>query len=214
MATSAIIAGCGGGGEPVAQFDNEPAGAYPVEVIAADFPSRQTIAETYDLELAVRNSGEKTIPAMSVTINLPGEGSTLAFAYRDDQVGLAQPQRPVWVLEEGYPKLAGTVGRGGAGTANKRTFNFGEVKAGDTANMIWRVVAVKPGEHVVSYQVNAGLSGEANAEDEAGDPVDGLLPSVISSKPILTKIDDNGKVVPLSQQEKLSLKVQEAEAAP
>ena len=62
--------------------------------------------------------------------------------------------------------------------------------------------------------MNAGLSGEANAEDEAGDPVDGLLPSVISSKPILTKIDDNGKVVPLSQQEKLSLKVQEAEAAP
>jgi hypothetical protein len=58
---------------------------------------------------------------MSVTVNLPEEGSTLAFAYRDPQPGLASPQRPVWVLEEGYPKLAGTVGRGGAATANRRT---------------------------------------------------------------------------------------------
>lgn len=214
VATSAILAGCGGGGESGAQFDNEPDGSYPVEVVSADFPARQTIAETYDFELAVRNTGDKTIPAMSVTINLPGEGSTLAFAYRDDQVGLAQPQRPVWVLEEGYPKLADTIGRGGAGTDNRRTFNFGEVKAGDIADMFWRVVAVKPGRHLISYQVNAGLSGAALAVDEAGDPVEGVLPSEISAKPILSKIDDKGKVVPLTQQEDLSLKAQQAEATP
>ena len=120
------------GRRPAPSSTTSPRGDYPVEVLAADFAAKQTIAETYDLKLAVRNSGDETIPAMAVTINLPGEGSTLAFDYRDDQVGLARPQRPVWVLEEGYPKLAGTVGRGGAGTANKRTFNFGEVKAGDS----------------------------------------------------------------------------------
>ncbi|MBK5232656.1 MAG: hypothetical protein JJE13_06710 [Thermoleophilia bacterium] len=214
LATSAILAGCGGGGESGAQFANEPAGDYPVEVLAADFPPRQTIAETYNFELAVRNSGDETIPAMSVTINLPGEGSTLAFAYHDDQVGLAQSQRPVWVLEEGYPKLAGTIGRGGAATSNRRTFNFGEVEAGDTAEMIWRVVAVKPGEHRISYQVNAGLSGEAHALDASGEPAEGVLPSFISAKPILTKIDDKGKVVPLTQQEQLHLEAQEKAAVP
>ena len=214
LATSAVLAGCGGGEKSGAQFDNEPAGDYPVEVLSADFPAKQTIAETYDLELAVRNSGDKTIPAMAVTINLPGEDSTLAFAYRDDQVGLAQPQRPVWVLEEGYPKLAGTVGRGGTGTANKRTFNFGEVEAGDTAEMVWRVTAVKPGAHKLSYEVYAGLSGESNALDAAGEPPTGVLPSFISAKPVLTKIDENGKVVPLSQQERLHLEYQEEEAAP
>ena len=150
---------------------------------------------------------------MAVTIDLPGEDSTLAFNYRDDQVGLARSQRPVWVLEEGYPKLAGTVGRGGTGTASKRTFNFGEVEAGDTAKMIWRVVAVKPGPHV-SYTVSAGLSGEANALDASGETPEGVLPSVISAKPIVTKIDDNGKIVPLSQQERLHLEQQEAEATP
>ncbi len=214
LATSAILAGCGGGEEPGAQFDNEPAGDYPVEVLSADFASRQTIAETYDLELAVRNSGDETIPAMNVTIDLPGEGSTLAFNYRDEQVGLARSQRPVWVLEEGYPKLAGTIGRGGAATASKRTFNFGEVEAGDTAEMIWRVTAVKPGEHRVSYQVNAGLSGEANALDASGEPAEGVLPAFISAKPILTRINQKGKVVPLTQQEQLRLEAQNNSEVP
>ncbi len=214
LATTAILAGCGGDGDTGEQFANQPPGDYPVEVVAAGFPVKQTIAETYDLGLAVRNSGDETIPGMSVTIDLPGEASTLAFAYRDDQLGLAQPQRPVWVLEEGYPKLAGTVGRGGAATANRRTFNFGEVEAGDTAAMIWRVTAVKPGRHRISYQLNAGLSGEAKALDESGEPAGGTLPAFISSQPILTRIDENGKVVPLSQQERLHLKFQQEEATP
>ena len=214
LATSAILAGCGGGEEPGAQFDNEPAGDYPVEVVAAKFPVKQTIAETYDLTLDVRNSGDETIPGMAVTINLPGEDSTLAFAYRDQQEGLAQPQRPVWVLEEGYPKLAGTVGRGGAGTSNRRTFNFGAVKAGDTAEMVWRVVAVKPGAHRLTYQVSAGLGGGSKALDASGETAEGVLPSVISARPIVTKIDENGKVVPLSQQERLHLEQQEAESTP
>ncbi|MBK8294512.1 MAG: hypothetical protein IPK93_06955 [Solirubrobacterales bacterium] len=212
MATSAILAGCGGGEEPGSQFANEPAGDYPVEVISADFAPRQTIAKTYDLKIAVRNSGDKTIPAMAVTINLPGEGSTLAFAYHDDQVGVAQPQRPVWVLEEGYPKLAGTIGRGGAGTSNRRTFNFGAVEAGDTARMIWRVVAVKPGARRLTYRVNAGLGGNAEALDASGEPATGVLPTFISARPVLTKIDENGKVVPLTQQERLHLESQELKA--
>jgi hypothetical protein len=214
VALSGILAGCGGGGggEVGEQFDNESAGDYPVEVIEADFPSKQVIARQYDLVIAVRNSGEKTIPAMSVTLDVPGKGSTLAFAYRDRQQGLAQPQRPIWVLEEGWPKLADTVGRGGTATANRRTFNFGEVEPGDTANMVWKVTAVKPGAHLLSYQVAAGLGGDSNAVDASGETPKGVLPARISDVPIMTKIDKKGNIVPLSQQERESLELQESDS--
>lgn len=206
-----ILAGCGGGDDG-GQFANEPAGEYPVRVVSAEFPVRQTIAETYDMKISVKNTGDETIPALVTSISLPGMGSTLAFAYRDPQEGLAQPQRPVWVMEEGYPKLAGTVGRGGAGNANRRTFNFGALPAGETADMIWRVTAVRPGDYRVGFRVEAGLSGEADAVDAAGDAPTGLLPAEISARPIPTKVDENGKVVPLSPSEQIQLKMQEEDS--
>jgi len=206
-----ILAGCGGDDDG-GQFANEPAGDYPVKIVSAEFPVRQTIAETYDMKLSVENTGDETIPAITTSISLPGMGSTLAFAYRDPQEGLAQPQRPIWVLEEGYPKLAGTVGRGGAGNANRRTFNFGALPAGETADMIWRVTAVRPGDYEVAFRIAAGLSGEATAVDAAGDDPTGLLPAKISARPIPTKIDDKGKVVPLSPSEQIQLKMQEEDS--
>ncbi|MDQ2700593.1 MAG: hypothetical protein M3Y23_04620 [Actinomycetota bacterium] len=214
LAAAAILAGCGGDDEEAGQFANEPAGEYPVEVISAEFEPRQTIAETYNLVLAVRNTGDEAVPGLTTTISLPGRGSTLAFAYRDPQPGLAMPQRPVWVLEQGYPKLAGTKGRGGAGSANRRTFNFGAVEPGDVAKMVWRVTAVRPGNYRLAYQVAAGLSGEANAVDNAGDTPEGVLPARISDIPIVTEIDDQGNVVPLDASDRLRLKMQEEDSSP
>jgi len=211
MASAAILAGCGGGGDSN-QFANEPSGDYSVEVVDAEFPASQVIARTYDMKLSVKNTGDETIPNIATSIALPGLGSTLAFAYRDPQEGLAQPQRPIWVLEEGFPKLAGTVGRGGAATSNRRTFAFGELAPGEVADMIWQVTAVRPGNYKLAYTIAAGLSGEANAVNAAGDAPIGLLPARISDKPILTEVDDNGNVVPLDRSEQLRLKIQEAES--
>lgn len=207
-----LMAGCGGDGEAEPQFANEAAGAFPVEVIESEFKRAQTVAETYDLTLAVRNSGDETIPAINTTINLPGLGSTLAFAYRDRQEGLAQPQRPVWVLEEGYPKLAGTVGRGGAATANRRTFNFGELDPGDTANMVWRVTALKPGSYRLGWRVSAGLGTGTTAELPDGTQPRGVLPVRIGNRARLTRVDENGEVVPLSPSEQR--KVEQEAASP
>lgn len=207
-----IIAGCGGGDDDGGQFANEPAGDYPVEIVSAEFEPDQTIAETYDFKLSVENTGEETIPGLTASISLPGLGSTLAFAYRDKQEGLAMPQRPVWVLEEGYPKLKGTVGRGGAGNANRRTFNFGALPAGETADMIWRVTAVRPGDYDIAYRIAAGVSGEANAVGVGGEDPIGELPAKISGRPILTRVNENGKVVPLSPSERFRLKEQEQES--
>lgn len=201
LLVAAFAAGCGGGKE--GQFPGEKAGDYPVEIIQASFKPSQTVAETYDLVIAARNSGDKTIPALSATLNLPGDGSTLAFAYRDRQPDLAWSQRPVWVLEEGYPKLAGTVGRGGAETANLRTFSFGELPPGDTANMVWRVTALKPGRFRLAWDLAAGLGVDVNAVDARGDRPGGSIPVRIGNKPRLTRIDENGRVVPLDSAARL-----------
>ena len=204
----AAFSGCGSE-EIGAQYDNETAGEYPVEVKAAMFKPRQTVSKTYNFRLAVENTGEETIPAINAVIGLPGRGSTLAFAYADPQPGLAYDQRPVWVLENGYPKLAGTTGRGGASTSSERTFNFRELEPGATARMIWRVTAAKPGTYRVSYRISAGLGGDAVAVDNAGEQPRGLLPARITARARLTRVNEKGQVVPISKAEQLSLKQQE-----
>ncbi len=203
------LAGCGGGGSE-GQFANEAPGEYPVEVVNAGFEPRQFVARTYDLVISARNTGDETIPGMVATIDLPGRTSTLAFAARDPQPGLAQPQRPVWVMESGYPKLAGTIGSGGAATANRRTFNFGELPAGQTAEMVWRVTAVEPGVYRLGYQLSAGLGLETKAIDASGGTPGGFLTVRITDKAVLTKVDQEGNVVPLTAQEQLQLKLKEA----
>lgn len=203
------IAGCGGGDEG-GQFSNEAPGDYPVEVVSAEFKPRQFVARTYDLRISARNTGDETIPAMVATIDLPGRSSTLAFAARNPQPELAQPQRPIWVMELGYPKLAGTIGPGGAATANRRTFNFGELPPGETADMVWRVTAVEPGVYGLSYELSAGLGLDTKAVDASGGTPGGILPVRITDRAVLTKVDEEGNVVPLTPQEQLQLKLKEA----
>ncbi len=209
VSASVLIASCGGSGEVGAQFANEATGEFEVEVVSAEFQPRQFVARTYDLKIAVRNTGDETVPAVVATIDLPGEDSTFAFSRRDPQPGLAMPQRPIWVMESSYPKLAGTIGRGGAATANRRTFNFRELPPGETARMIWRVTAVEPGSYKVAYQIDAGLGLDTSAVDATGGVPGGVLPVRISDRAVLTKVDKKGNVVPLSPQEQLDLKLQE-----
>lgn len=202
--------GCGGDGED--QFANEASGDFPVRVLGAELKPRQTVAKTYSLDITVRNTGDETIPALNTVIDLPGMGSTLAFAYGDKQKGLAMNQRPVWVVEEGWPKLAGTVGRGGATTADKRTFSFGELKAGATATMVWKLVAVRPGNYRLRYQISAGLGTETKAVDANGDTPTGILPVRISDLARLTEVNDKGQVVPVSPAEQARVKAQQQSA--
>jgi len=211
LALSLFAAGCGGDDE--GQFANQPTGDFEVEVIDASFERRQTVAETYDLVIAVRNAGDETIPGINATIDLPGRGSTLAFAYADKQPGLANNQRPIWVLEEGYPKLAGTQGRGGAQTDNKRTFEFGELKPGDTANMVWRVTAVRPGRYELGYQISAGLGLGTRAVNAAGEVPKGLLPVRISNFARLTEVNEKGEVVPVSPETQARVELQQEQAS-
>ena len=108
-----------------------------------------------------------------MTISIAGEEGReprrCPSAIRDPQPGLAQPDRPVWVLAAGYPRLAGELdGPAGAETASPKTFDFGPLKPGETVEAVWKLSAVKTGDFEVLYEVGAGLGGKAKAETAAG----------------------------------------------
>jgi hypothetical protein len=197
---AAFLASCGGGGG--GQFSNEAAGRFPVEVTAASFPARQQLDQNAYLRIGVRNRGHKTMPAMAVTITIGGKKgveSTQPFSIRDPQPGLANPDRPVWILAENYPRIAGVPGPGGAQTSNNKTFDFGALKPGQARVGVWKLGAVKAGAYKLRYRINAGLSGsqEAVNADGGGPPV-GSFAARIALKPQLTRINSKGEIVPVN----------------
>jgi hypothetical protein len=189
------IAACGGGSSSDA---NEAAGKYAVKVSEASFPAEQKLGSTSLMKLGIRNTGRKTIPALTVNVSIAGkqgEGSTLPFAIRDPQPGLAQPDRPVWVLAEHYPKFAGSSDPGGAGTSNQKTFDFGPLKAGRSADVVWKLSAVRTGRYTVVYGIEAGLTGSTRAVTTGGVAPGGSFTARISSAPLDTEVTDSGEVV-------------------
>jgi len=190
------LAGCGSSGGR--QDESEPAGKFPVAIVTAQFPPRQQLAQTSNLTLGVKNVGKKTVPALAVTISLAGKlgkDSARPFSIRDPQVGLAVPDRPVWILEEDFPKLVGSSAPGGAETANLKTFDFGPLKPGETTSALWRVTPVKPGSYTVTYRIDAGLTGKAKAVTSDGSPPTGSFHVKITSTPPLTRVNSQGQVV-------------------
>lgn len=190
------LAACGGGESSDA---DETPGTYPVEVIQAEFPTRQELGQTSLLRLGIRNTGEKTIPALTVSFSVAGEegrASNLPFGIRDPEPGLAQPDRPVWVLAEHYPKFAGSSEPGGAETSNPKTYDFGSLKPGATADVVWKLSAVKSGRWVLLYGVNAGLSAAAKAATGGGAKPGGTFDVRIVSRTPNKVVNGAGKVVP------------------
>jgi hypothetical protein len=224
--SSALIAACGGDGR---QDEDEPEGEFPVEVVSATFPSKQRLAETSDLTLSVANTGEEEIPDLAITIWTEaeaapgaetdgeetettgtdgGEGTTTeesgpvaqgSFSVISEQPDLAIPSRPVWILEEGYPRLAGQTASAGAETAQTDTFSFGSLEANETREIVWRLTPVQPGTYTVHYRVAAGLQGKAVAVTGDGSIPEGQFVVVITDVPPQTRVDDSGRVVPIGK---------------
>lgn len=203
MAVAALLAACGGEASSDA---NQPAGTYDVRVTDASFPTEQRLGQTSLMELAVRNTGRKALPALTVTVSIAGKAgqdSSLPFGIRDPQTGLAQPDRPVWVLAAGYPRLAGSSDPGGASTSNGKTFSFGPLKPGATTSAVWKLSAVKAGRFTVLYRIDAGLSGTAKAKTN-GVAAGGSFATEISAVPPDTEVTDDGEVVEKAMQRQRS----------
>jgi hypothetical protein len=205
LALASVVSACGGGER---QDAAEPSGSYRVEVSKATFPERQRLAESGDLRLEITNADDQTVPNLAVTIwtgdqkgaataTGSGQGS---FNVPLDQPGLSNPNRPVWILEQSYPRLV-TPGTNqldresaGAAAAQTDTFQFGPLRSDESKDIVWRVTAVRVGTYTVHYKVAAGLQGKAEAVTAEGGPVKGQFVATISRKPEGTCVNDAGKI--------------------
>jgi hypothetical protein len=182
-----VAAGCGGGER---QDADEPSGTFPVDVVKATFPPKQRLAETSELQIAVRNAGDKAVPNVAVTVESDEADQTAAaaaFAEASDQAGLADPSRPVWVLDTGP--------HGGI-TAYTNTWALGSLKPNQTKTFVWRVTAVKSGVHAIKYKVAAGLDGKAKAVLAGGnEEPTGSFTINVSGKPASARVGANGQVI-------------------
>jgi hypothetical protein len=193
---SLTLAACGG--DSSTSSTPEPGGAYPVEVVTAELPARQRLGQTTLLRLGVRNDGERAMPELAVTISVAGEegeASSLPFGIRSPEPGLAQPDRPVWVLSDRYPRLAGSDKPSGSEIASKKTYVFGPLEPGATTEAVWKLTAARIGPYRLLYEVDAGLGGRAKAETAAGVRPGGSFAVRIAKPPPETVVTDSGAVV-------------------
>lgn len=170
-----------------------------MKVVTAEFPTAQRLGETTQLQLGVRNTGEKKMPALTMTISVggkEGQDSALPFGIRDPQPGLAQADRPVWVLSARYPRRAGSSEPAGAETSSDKTFEFGPLKPGETIETVWQLSAVRTGNYELLYEIGAGIGGKSTAEIAAGTEAGGSFAVRITEVPPNTVVTDSGEVVP------------------
>jgi len=177
------LAGCGGGSR---QDASEPAGIYPVNVVRASFPLAQRLAGQVRMVITVNNAGVKTIPNIAVTIEGADRAAPAqAFGAADPQVGLADPSRPIWIIDRG-PR--------GGDTAYVNTWTLGQLKPHQERTFIWFVTPTVAGTHTVRYRVAAGLNGKARARLAGGGIPAGTFTVAVSAKPAGVKVSPNGDV--------------------
>ncbi len=146
-------------------------------------------------------TGSETSESAGADTATEESGPTAAgsFSVISQQPDLAIPSRPVWILEQGYPKLAGQTASAGAEAAQTDTFSFGPLDPNETREIVWRVTPVQPGTYTVRYRIAAGLQGKAVAVTDDGSVPEGEFVVVISAAPPQTRVDDSGKVVPIKK---------------
>jgi hypothetical protein len=194
LAAAAIFSACG----ESASSDSEPTGTFQVKVTEATFPTAQKLGQTALLKLAVRNTGKRTVPALTVSFTVAGKegvNSSLPFGVRDPQPELAQPDRPVWVLAQTYPRLHGSSKPGGASTSSRKSFSLGELKPGATTDAVWKLSAVRSGKYTLLYSIDAGVGGKARAKTDNGVRPGGSFATEISERLPETEVNGSGEIV-------------------
>lgn len=173
----AVLAGCGG--EERRQDADERAGTYRLEVVRADFPARQRLARQERMVIEVRNAGAEVVPNVAVTVD--------GFSTQSDQVDLADPERPVFIVDEG-PR--------GGGTAYVGTWALGGLRPGQAKRFEWRVTAVEAGTHELGWRVAAGLDGRAKAvAADTGAAPEGSFDVRVARRPASARVDpETGEV--------------------
>jgi len=184
-ALAVTLGACGGGGER--QDADEPEGNYKLEITDAKFPTDQAIAEKTALRLKIRNADTKAAPNVAVTLETSPESAGVppgAFAQNRSDQGLADPSRPIWILDRGPV---------GGETAYTNTWALGRLEPGQTKTFEWKVTAVKAGDFTVGYRLSPGLDGKAKLT--AGGKGNGSFDVTIDDTPPESRIGEDGKTV-------------------
>lgn len=181
-AAALALAGCGGGERSDA--DDEE-GTFEVELVAAEFPAQQHLADETDFLVTVRNVSGKTIPNLSATVESSNDGMrAAAFSRDDDGVGLASRSRPVWIVDESP-----------GATAYGDTFALGPVGPGREGRFLWRVAATRAGRFRLTYRLSGSLGGGARIVRAGdGEPVRGSFDVVVDRRPAQARVTEDGEV--------------------
>jgi hypothetical protein len=172
--TGAVIAlgACGGD----KQDANDPTGTFKVDVPHASFPGRQRLAQESTLAITVVNRDSRDIPKLAVTVD--------GFSQRRDDPTLADPNRPIWIVNE--PPLD-------ADSALTNTWAIGPVASGQSRTFTWKVTPVRAGTYSVRYRIAAGLYGRAKVVDTTtGSPPKGSFIARVSRtpRPVKQSVED------------------------
>jgi hypothetical protein len=197
LLASGLVA-CGGDDSTNRQDADEPSGEYPVEVTRARFPTEQRLALTSDLVLGVENVGDEALPELAFTIETDDGDADGSFQTQIDNAAASIPGRPVWILENKFPREideSPPKGISGGLRAQTNTFGFGPLDAGEERTVVWRLTAVEPGTYTLHYRVEAGLDGQARAVTPDGGEVKGEFVVTIDDKAPKAKVNDKGQVV-------------------
>ena len=99
----------------------------------AKFPTEQRLALTSDLMLGVKNTGDEPLPELAFTIETDDGVADGSFNVRIDDPSASNPNRPVWILEDKYPRATDDPipkGISGGLRAQTNTFGFGPLDPG------------------------------------------------------------------------------------
>jgi hypothetical protein len=175
---AALIAGCGGD-EKARQDADEPEGEWAIDVVEAKFPRSQHLAEATTMRIRVRNTADRAVPNIAVTVD--------GLSSRSEQAGLADAERPNWVVDDAP--------RGGV-TAYTNTWALGRLAPGETKTFEWKVTPVKAGRYELTYRVAAGLDGKARAVATGGERPEGKFAVNVSREPAQSRVDpETGDVI-------------------
>lgn len=169
-------AGCGGGERRDA---GDHGGSYTVDIVRAQFPERQHLADKPAFVMTVRNTGDTTIPNLAVTLH--------GFSERTGDSAQADSRKLVWLIDEEPP---------GAVTAIEDTWTAGALAPGSSATLRWHVTPVLAGTHRVDYAVAADLAGTAQTRVAGGGRPRGRVTVRVDGRPAQARVDPRtGRVV-------------------
>jgi hypothetical protein len=126
------------------------------------------------------------VPDVAITVqtNAAGAGQApIAFGQAASDARLADPRRPVWIVDRAPA---------GGDTAYTNTWALGALGSGRSRLFVWHLLPARAGVYTVSYRVFPGLAGRARA---ALGHTSGSFRVVVEDKPVAACVGSRGQVI-------------------